>query len=159
MKDYLIKFNNDGRRGATYAANVHYYVNEDGSTADGSVEVDELLEQGFVFVDKDDYNNLLGNNDASQEYCRQSDGTFAPYVAPEPTAEEQATTKQNELDAEYASAQQELGQSLLVATLNGDTDTAASIQNEYADLNTYYYKEQSDAIATELAAAKEGSAD
>lgn len=158
MKDYLIQFGGDGRRGATYAANVHYYVAQDGTVTDGSVKVQDLLDQGFVFVSSKDYNNLLGNNDASQEYCRQSDGTFAPYVAPEPTAEEQATTKQNALDAEYASAQQELGQSLLVATLNGDTDTAASIQNEFADLNAYY-KEQTDAIAAELEAAKKGSAD
>lgn len=156
MKDYLIQFNSDGRRGPTYAANVHYYVDPDGAVTDGSVKVQDLLDQGFIFVSSKDYNNLLGNNDENQEYCRQADGTFAPYVAPEPTAEEKAASKQASLDAEYAAAQQELGQSLLVANLNGDADIAASIQSEFADLNTYY-KDQSDAIAAELTAATEGS--
>lgn len=156
MKDYLIQFGDDGRRGATYAANVHYYVNDDGSITNGSVDVDELLKQGYVFVSSKDYNNLLGNNEDRQEYCRQADGTFSPYIAPEPTAEEKAASKQASLDAEYTAAQQELGQSLLVANLNGDADIAASIQGEFADLNTYY-KEQSDAITAELTAATEGS--
>lgn len=88
MKDYLIKFNSDGRRGTTYADGIHYYVDPDGNVTDGSVKVQDLLNQGFVFVSTDDYNNLLGNNSDKKEYCRQSDGTFAPYVAPEPTAEE-----------------------------------------------------------------------
>lgn len=156
MKDYLIKFNEDGRRGTTYADGVHYYVGKDGTVTDGTVKVQDLLAEGYVFVDQADYNNLLGNNDNRQEYCRRSDGTFAPYIAPEPTAEEKAASKQASLDAEYTTAQQELGQSLLVANLNGDTDVAASIHGEFADLNTYY-KEQSDAIAAELTAATEGS--
>jgi hypothetical protein len=83
-------------------------------------------------------------------------GKPVEYVPPEPTAEEIATSKQAALEAEYTSAQQELGQSLLVANLNGDTDTAAGIQSEYSDLNAYY-KEQSDAITAELTAATEGS--
>lgn len=87
---------------------------------------------------------------------RGSDGRPTEYIPPEPTAEEKAANKQASLDAEYTAAQQELGQSLLVANLNGDTDAAASIQGEFADLNTYY-KEQSDAIAAELTAATEGS--
>jgi hypothetical protein len=156
MKDYLIKFNEDGRRGTTYAEGVHYYVDKDGTVTDGSVKVQDLLADGFVFVDTADYLNLLGNNDDKQEYCRQADGTFSPYIAPEPTAEEKAASKQASLDAEYTAAQQKLGQSLLVANLNGDADIAASIQGEFADLNTYY-KEQSDAITAELTAATEGS--
>ena len=87
---------------------------------------------------------------------RGSDGKPTEYIPPEPTAEEKAASKQASLDAEYTAAQQELGQSLLVANLNGDTDAAASIQGEFASLNTYY-KEQSDAIAAELTAATEGS--
>lgn len=63
MKDYLIKFNADGRRGTTYADGVHYFVQPDGAVKDGSVKVQDMLDQGFVFVDTVDYLNLLGNND------------------------------------------------------------------------------------------------
>lgn len=103
-------------------------------------------------VDADTYNKYLNSG------CIRDAKTGQPvtYVPPEPTAEEIATNKQAALDAEYTSAQQALGQSLLVANLNGDTDTAESIQSEFADL-TAYYKEQSGAIAAELVAATEGS--
>lgn len=101
MKDYLIKFNDDGRRGITYADGVHYYVDQDGNVTDGSIKVQDLLNHGFVFVDADDYNNLLGNNSEHKEYCRQSDGTFAPYVAPEPTESEKKSAKINTIKAKY----------------------------------------------------------
>ena len=92
----------------------------------------------------------------AEDFVKYLNGKPTEYIPPEPTAEEKAANKQASLDAEYTAAQQELGQSLLVANLNGDTDAAASIQGEFADLNTYY-KEQSDAIAAELTAATEGS--
>ena len=101
MKDYLIKFNDDGRRGTTYADGVHYYVDRAGNATDGSVKVQDLLNQGFVFVDADDYNNLLGNNSEHKEYCRQSDGTFAPYVAPEPTEAEKKAATISSIKAKY----------------------------------------------------------
>lgn len=101
MKDYLIKFNDDGRRGTTYADGVHYYVDQTGNVTDGSVKVQDLLNQGFVFVDTDDYNNLLGNNSEHKEYCRQSDGTFAPYVAPEPTEAEKKAGTISSIKAKY----------------------------------------------------------
>lgn len=93
MKDYLIQFGSDGRRKTTYASGVHYYVDKQGKVTDGSIKVQDLVDQGFIFVNTNDYNNLLGNNSEHKEYCRQSDGTFAPYVAPEPTeAEKKAGT-------------------------------------------------------------------
>mgnify|MGYP005933552887 CR=1 FL=1 len=101
MKDYLIKFNDDGRRGTTYADGVHYYVDQAGNVTDGSVNVQDLLNQGFVFVDADDYNNLLGNNSEHKEYCRQSDGTFAPYVAPDPTESEKKAATISSIKAKY----------------------------------------------------------
>lgn len=101
MKDYLIKFNDDGRRGTTYADGVHYYVDQAGNVTDGSVKVQDLLNQGFVFVDADDYNNLLGNNSEHKEYCRQSDGTFAPYVAPDPTESEKKAATISSIKAKY----------------------------------------------------------
>lgn len=101
MKDYLIKFNSDGRRGTTYADGVHYFVQSGGAVKDGSVKVQDMLDQGFVFVDASDYANLLGNNSDHAEYCRQSDGTFAPYVVPEPTAAEKKASAIATIKAKY----------------------------------------------------------
>ena len=138
MKDYLIKFNADGRRGTTYADGVHYFVQPDGAVKDGSVKVQDMLDQGFVFVDTADYLNLLGNNDDKKEYCRQSDGTFAPYVAPEPTAEEKAAAEKASLDSEYEANKPEMLAALQAAQLAGNTDAVASIQQDYKDMTAAY---------------------
>lgn len=138
MKDYLIKFNSDGRRGTTYADGVHYYVDADGNVTDGSVKVQDLLDQGFIFVDASDYANLLGNNSDHAEYCRQSDGTFAPYVAPEPTAEEKAAAQKAELASEYESNKAEMLTALQSAQLAGNAEAVASIQQDYQDMTEAY---------------------
>lgn len=138
MKDYLIKFNSDGRRGTTYADGVHYFVNPDGNVTDGSVKVQDLLDQGFIFVDASDYANLLGNNSDHAEYCSQSDGTFAPYVAPEPTAEEKAAAQKAELASEYESNKSEMLEALQAAQLAGNTDAVTSIQKDYQDMTEAY---------------------
>lgn len=138
MKDYLIKFNADGRRGTTYADGVHYFVQPDGNVTDGSVKVQDLLGQGFIFVDASDYANLLGNNSDHAEYCRQSDGTFAPYVAPEPTAEEKAAAQKAELASEYESNKAEMLTALQSAQLAGNAGAVASIQQDYQDMTEVY---------------------
>ena len=138
MKDYLIKFNADGRRGTTYADGVHYNVNPDGSVTDGTVKVKDLLEAGYIFVDADDYSNLLGNNPERQEYCRKEDGSFVTYVPPEPTDEEKAAVEKAALKAEYESGKKELLGSLQSATLAGNTDAVASIQAEFKDFSAAY---------------------
>lgn len=148
MKDYLIKFNSDGRRGTTYADGVHYFVNPDGNVTDGSVKVQDLLNQGFIFVDASDYANLLGNNSDHAEYCRQSDGTFAPYVAPEPTAEEKAAAQKAELASEYESNKAEMLTALQAAQLAGNTDAVTSIQKDYQDM-TAAYKESVEGVTAE----------
>lgn len=91
MKDYLIQFNADGRRGATYAAGVHYYVDDKGNAINGSVNIRKLLNDGYVFVETEDYMNLLGNNSDKKEYILSGE-TFVPkpdYV-PTETEEKQA---------------------------------------------------------------------
>lgn len=138
MKDYLIQFNTDGRRGTTYADGVHYYVDPDGNVTDGSVKVADLLAYGYVFVDQANYNNLLGNNTDRKEYCRQSDGTFAPYVAPEPIAEEKASALKSELASEYESNKAEMLTALQSAQLAGNTDAVTSIQKDYQDMTAAY---------------------
>jgi hypothetical protein len=129
MKDYLIKFNADGRRGTTYADGVHYFVQPDGAVKDGSVKVQDMLDQGFVFVDTADYLNLLGNNDDKKEYCKQSDGTFAPYVAPEPTAEEKKASAIATIKAKYQPTLDNLVEARLKAAMMG-ADTS-KIDSQY----------------------------
>jgi len=138
MKDYLIQFNADGRRGATYAAGVHYYVDDKGNAINGSVNIRKLLNDGYVFVETDDYLNLLGNNADHQEYCRQSDGTFAPYVAPEPADEEKKAAEKASLEAEYESNKSEMLEALQAAQLAGNTDAVTSIQKDYQDMTAAY---------------------
>lgn len=129
MKDYLIKFNSDGRRGTTYADGVHYFVDPDGNVTDGSVKVQDMLDQGFVFVDASDYANLLGNNSDHAEYCRQSDGTFAPYVAPEPTAAEKKASAIATIKAKYQPTLDNLVEARLKAAMMG-ADTS-KIDSQY----------------------------
>lgn len=129
MKDYLIQFNADGRRGTTYADGVHYFVQSGGAVKDGSVKVQDMLDQGFVFVDTADYLNLLGNNDDKKEYCRQSDGTFAPYVAPEPTAAEKKASAIATIKAKYQPTLDNLVEARLKAAMMG-ADTS-KIDSQY----------------------------
>lgn len=129
MKDYLIQFNADGRRGTTYADGVHYFVQSGGAVKDGSVKVQDMLDQGFVFVDASDYANLLGNNSDHAEYCRQSDGTFAPYVAPEPTAAEKKASAIATIKAKYQPTLDNLVEARLKAAMMG-ADTS-KIDSQY----------------------------
>ena len=141
MKDYLIQFGSDGRRGATYAEGVHYYVDQQsGAVTDGSVKVQDLLDQGFIFVSTDDYNNLLGNNSEHKEYCRQSDGTFAPYVAPDPTESEKKAAKINTIKAKYNSQLDAMVTARVKTTMLG-ADTSKIDAN---------YKNTLAAMATEI---------
>lgn len=100
MKDYLIQFNADGRRGATYAAGVHYYVDSDGNVTDGSVKVQDLINQGYVFVNTDDYNNLLGNNSDKKEYILSGE-TFVPKPDYVPTEAEEKQAAIAAIKAKY----------------------------------------------------------
>lgn len=74
--NYLIKFDENGRRNDTY-------VKEEKTEE----EIVSLLEQGFLEISETEYQLLLGNVDG-QEYLRNEDGTFKPYIPPEPTQEE-----------------------------------------------------------------------
>lgn len=140
MKDYLIQFGSDGRRKTTYASGVHYYVDKQGNVTDGSIKVQDLVDQGFIFVNTNDYNNLLGNNSEHKEYCRQSDGTFAPYVAPEPTEAENKSAKINTIKAKYNSQLDAMVTARVKATMLG-ADTSKIDAN---------YKNTLVAMATEI---------
>lgn len=58
------------------------------------------------------------------------------YVAP--TEEEKAQAARQQLDAEYESTKSQLADDLTTAILRGDTETQASIQSDYKDLETSY---------------------
>ena len=74
---YLIKFEEDGRRGDTY-------VKEEKTQQ----QIDELLSQGFVEVQETEYQLLLGNIDGNEYIRDPQTGELKSYVPPQPTAEE-----------------------------------------------------------------------
>jgi hypothetical protein len=84
---YLIKFDNNGRRGETY-------VYEEKT----SEEIQNLLDNGFEEVSEEDYQLLLGNIDG-HEYIRKSDGSYSIYEPPTPDLEELKANKLAEVDA------------------------------------------------------------
>lgn len=95
MRDYLIRFDGEGRRQETYADGVHYTVESDGTIVDDSIGVDDLLAQGYVWIDADEYVEYLNGK------VRGEDGTPTEYVAPEPTEAEKKTAKINAIKAKY----------------------------------------------------------
>ena len=78
---YLCKFDEEGNRTETYVTGIHF-------TDETDEFVQQKLNDGFVFVSDEDYNNLLGNNADNQVYIRNSDGTFKPKPPYVPTAYE-----------------------------------------------------------------------
>lgn len=95
MRDYLIRFDSEGRRQETYADGVHYNVEPDGTITDGSVVVADLLAQGYVWVDADEYVEYLNGK------IRGEDGKPTDYIPPEPTEAEKKTTKINAIKSKY----------------------------------------------------------
>lgn len=95
MKDYLIRFDAEGRRQETYADGVHYDINPDGTITDGSVVVADLLAQGYVWVDSDEYVEYLGGK------IRGADGKPTEYIPPEPTEAEKKTAKIGQIKGKY----------------------------------------------------------
>lgn len=65
-------------------------------------------------------------------------GKPIPYVAPEPTAEEKAAAEKAKLASEYEANKAEMLTALQSATLAGNTDAVASIQQDYKDMTAAY---------------------
>lgn len=74
-------------------------------------------------------------------------GKPIPYVAPEPTAEEKAAAEKAKLASEYEANKSEMRNALQYATLAGNTDAVASIQQDYKDM-TAAYKEAVEGVTT-----------
>lgn len=86
--NYLIKFDDDGRRGETYVA--------EEKTAE---EIQELIDAGYEVITEENYQLLIGNVDG-KEHIRKADGTYSEYVPPAPTLDELKTAKIAALKAE-----------------------------------------------------------
>ncbi len=80
-----------------------------------------------------DYNQYL-----TGEYVRGADGKPAAYVAPEPTADEQKTKKQAELQSTYEADKEALMKYYLAAALAGDADTQAELRTELTNLDAQF---------------------
>lgn len=74
-------------------------------------------------------------------------GKPIPYVAPEPTAEEKAEAEKAKLASEYKANKSEMLNALQSASLAGNTDAVASIQQDYKDM-TAAYKEAVEGVTT-----------
>lgn len=84
---YLIKFNENGERGITYAEGVHF-VMQNGKPVGCDTE-------GFTLVDDAVYQKLIGNVDG-KEYLYK-DGKVVEKKAPEPSVEEVKAAKLAEI--------------------------------------------------------------
>ena len=106
-KDYLIKFQEDGSRGATYANGVHYLIKPSkpiieidgagikkvtGYTEEIIEDIapnfnhEQLLSEGYEWIEDSIYQKLLGNYDGT-EYIKQGN-EFIPKPPYVPTLEE-----------------------------------------------------------------------
>lgn len=130
--NYLIKFDENGRRTDTY-------VKEEKTTE----QINELLSKGFLEISETEYQLLLGNVDG-KEYIRNPDGTFAQYVPPEPTEEEKAVAALEQAKAERAEAVSKITVEVDGMTFDGDEEAQTRIGRTVAaavalgvDLDTY----------------------
>jgi hypothetical protein len=124
---YLIKFDSDGRRGATYR--------DDMKTAD---ERAKLITDGYIEVSEEDYAYYAGNVDQgtnSTGYVRDS-ATGKPVSAPARVVT--STEKATSISAMYDSKINVLKDALATATLAGDTDLITDLKTEYTETMTAY---------------------
>jgi hypothetical protein len=112
---YLCKFSEEGRRGATY-------VKEE-KTAE---EIAALKAKGFLEIKETDYALLLGNVDG-QEYIRNTDGTYSPYVPPAPSLESLKEQKLEDLDAAFLEWRNDTAVMKSSLGFTADADTRAML--------------------------------
>lgn len=126
--NYLIKFDDDGRKTTTYPI-------------DETMDADQkemLISEGYIEISEEDWSYYVGNYGNGKNgtgYIRDAK-TGTPVDAPAyvPTKEEQLA----KLDAQYDSDKAELVQYFGEAALAGDTETQAELSAELADLNAAY---------------------
>lgn len=131
--DYLIKFDESGRRGDTYVA--------EGKTAE---EIQALLDDNFELVPEEDYQLLIGNVDG-KEYIRNANGTYSEYIPPEPPLAELKAAKLAEVNA-WTAAKITGGfvsnASGAPVTYDSDKDTQLTMQGIALNVNSELFAEK-----------------
>lgn len=117
----LCKFDNDGNR-----------ISSVDVTFSTDQEIAEYKNNGYIEVNLEDYNKLIGNVDG-KEYIYK-DGEIIekpPYI---PTEEEKALAKINEIMAANDEQIADIKDAMLVAVLTDDTELQAELKQEYASV-------------------------
>lgn len=131
--NYLIKFNESGRRTETYVA--------EEKTKE---ELQDLIDKGFEVITEEDYQLLVGNVDG-KEYIRKNDGTYSEYIPPEKTLDELKADKLAEIDAWTAAkitggfVSNASGEAV---TYDSDKDTQLTMQGIALNVNTELFAEK-----------------
>jgi hypothetical protein len=123
---YLCKFDENGKRGATYPTA--------GMTAE---EKQQKIADGFVEISEEDWNYYVGNKGQGTNgtgYIRGKDGKPVDAPAYVPSKEEQLAA----LDSQYNADKAELTQYFAEAVLADDTETQAELRQELEELNAEY---------------------
>lgn len=135
-KHYLL-FDENGKFTSSLLEGIHFKT---------AAEKKKLIAQGYVNIDDDTYNTLIGNNgmgDNGTGYL-YVDGKVvsAPPAEVDPDAEKKA--KLAELDTQYEADKAVLLRAYLTALASGDADAQADAQADIQALNADYdeqYKE------------------
>ncbi len=132
-KSYLIQFNTDGTRLNTYANTVHYLVTEV-EEKEAIINLDDfdyqdVLNNGGVWFNEDDYNKLIGNTDKEYIY---KEGKIIEKPAYVPSEEEKALMEINQIMAENDTQIADIKDAMLVAVLTNDTELQEELKQEYA---------------------------
>lgn len=139
-KSYLIQFNTDGTRLNTYANTVHYLVTEV-EEKEAIINLDDfdyqdVLNNGGVWFNEDDYNKLVGNTGKKYIY---KDGKIVEKPAYVPTAEEIQEQERAKLDAEYAELFTDKDSEIInAAILMQDDEYAEKLRQERTALTQEY---------------------
>lgn len=124
MNKYLFVLDESGRRKTSYVVGVH---------AD---TIDALKEKAASEFPSCTY--MEGTEEQQINFLNGMKYVNGTFVEDTPTEEEKAQAARQQLDAEYESEKSSLVDSLTTAILQGDTETQASIQADYKDLESSY---------------------
>lgn len=130
--NYLIKFDDDGRRGETYVAE------------EKTEQIQEYLNKGYELITEADYQLLIGNVDG-KEYIRNVDGTYSEYIPPEPPLEELKAAKLAAVNAWTASKITGgfvSNASGAPVTYDSDKDTQLTMQGIALNVNSELFAEK-----------------
>lgn len=138
--DFLIKFDENGKRLNTYSLFMHYGVDENGRPKDGQVKIQKCLDEGYVFVDGNTYAQILAGNECG-ELRRQPDGTYGEYHW---TDDEMIQQNLEYIRYEFDSQGDTLKRALANAQMFDDDESIEQIRAEYRALTRAYLQARYD---------------